>query len=44
MDTIRANNQIHRPRDKGAAAVGIAKIIEDIKVEKSHKVIQVKLS
>lgn len=37
---ISARIQIHRPRERGAAATGIAKRIDVIRVEKSHKVIQ----
>lgn len=36
---IRASNQIQSPRDRGEAAIGIARRMEVIKVEKSHKVI-----
>lgn len=36
---ISASNQIHIPKERGAEAIGMAKIIEVISVEKSHKVI-----
>jgi hypothetical protein len=37
---ISASIQIHRPRESGVAAVGIAKIREVIKIDKSQRVIQ----
>lgn len=41
MAVIRARIQIQSPSDKGVAATGMARITDVIKVEKSHKVIQI---